>query len=210
VLGLWVGPAGGEGAKFWMTLLTELRNRGIQDTLVVCCDGLKGLPDAIPATWPHAEMQLCVVHLVSSLRYTSKKHWGRICRELRGIYTAPTLDATEARFAEFAETWRDRYPAMISTWEASWREFVPFLDYPVELCTVVYTTNAIESLNAPFRRAVRHRGHFPNEQAALKVVYLVATERRKNRANPSGGINAWKPILNPLTIHYGHRIQTAN
>jgi len=211
VLGLWVGPAGGEGAKFWMTLLTELRNRGIQDTFVVCCDGLKGLPDAIRATWPHAEVQLCVVHLVrSSLRYTAKKHWGRICRELREIYTAPTVDAAEARFAEFADAWRDRYPAMINTWEQSWTEFVPFLDYPVELRTVVYTTNAIESLNARFRRAVRHRGHFPNEQAALKVLYLVATERRKNRANPSGRINAWKPILNALTIHYGHRIQAAS
>jgi putative transposase len=210
VLGLWVGPPGGEGAKFWMSLLTELRNRGVQDTFVVCCDGLKGLPDAIRATWPLAEVQLCVVHLVrSSLRYTAKKHWSRICRELREIYTAPTLDAAEARFGEFADAWRDRYPAMINTWEASWGEFVPFLEFPIELRTVVYTTNAIESLNARFRRAVRHRGHFPNEQAALKVLYLVATERRKNRANPAGRINAWKPILNALTIHYGHRIQAA-
>jgi transposase-like protein len=115
VLGLWVGPAGGEGAKFWMTLLTELRNRGVQDTFIACCDGLKGLPDPIRATWPQAEVQLCVVHLVrSSLRYTSKKHWGRICRELREIYTAPTIDAAEVRFAEFADAWRDRYPAMIN------------------------------------------------------------------------------------------------
>jgi transposase-like protein len=99
VLGLCVGPAGGEGAKFWLSLLTELRNRGMADTFIVCCDGLKGLPDAIGATWPQAEVQLCVVHLVrSSLRYTSKKHWGRICRELREIYTTPTLDAAEARF----------------------------------------------------------------------------------------------------------------
>jgi putative transposase len=211
VLGLWVGPTGGEGAKFWLSLLTELRNRGVQDTVIVCCDGLKGLPDAIRATWPQAEVQLCVVHLVrSALRYTSKKHWGRICRELREIYTAPTLDAAEVRFAEFADAWRERYPAMINTWEQSWAEFVPFLDFPIELRTIVYTTNAIESLNARFRRAVRHRGHFPNEQAALKVLYLVATERKKNRANPSGRINAWKPILNALTIHYGDRIQAAS
>jgi transposase-like protein len=194
-----------------MSLLTELRNRGIQDTFIVCCDGLKGLPDAIRATWPLAEVQLCVVHLVrSSLRYTARKHWTRICRELREIYTAPTVDAAESRFGEFAEAWRDRYPAMINTWEQFWGEFVPFLEFPVELRTVVYTTIAIESLNARFRRAVRHRGHFPNEQAALKVLYLVATERRKNRANPSGRINAWKPILNALTIHYGDRIQAAN
>jgi putative transposase len=211
VLGMWVGPAGGEGAKWWMTLLTELRNRGVLDTFIVCCDGLKGLPDAIRATWPLAEVQLCVVHLVrSSLRYTAKKHWGRVSKELREIYTAATVDAAQARFDEFADTWRDRYPAMINTWEAAWSEFVPFLEFPAELRTVVYTTNAIESLNARFRKAVRHRGHFPNEQAALKVLYLVATERRKNRANPTGRINAWKPILNALTIHYGDRIQAAN
>jgi putative transposase len=211
VLGCWVGPTGGEGAKYWMTVLTELRNRGVHDTFIVCCDGLKGLPDSIRATWPLADVQLCVVHLVrSSLRYTSKKHWGQVCRELREIYTAPTLDAAQAQFDEFAETWRERYPAMIDTWERAWPEFVPFLAFPVELRKIVYTTNAIESLNARFRKAVRHRGHFPNEASALKVLYLVATERRPNRSNPTGRINAWKSILNALTIHYGDRIQAAN
>jgi putative transposase len=211
VLGLWVGPTGGEGAKFWAGILTELRNRGVHDTFIVCCDGLKGLPDAIRATWPKAEVQLCVVHLVrSSLRFTSKKYWGPVCRELREIYTAPTLEAATARFAEFAEQWRERYPAMIATWERAWDEFVPFLAYPVELRQIVYTTNAIESLNARFRQAVRRRGHFPTEQSALKVLYLVATERRQNRANPTGQINGWKTILNTLTIHYGDRIEAAN
>lgn len=211
LLGLWVGPAGGEGAKFWMTLLTELRNRGVQDTFIVCCDGLRGLPDAIRATWPLAEVQLCVVHLVrSSLRYTARKHWGRITSQLREVYTAPTAEAARLRFDDFAEEWGGRYPAMIATWESAWGEFVPFLEFPVELRQVVYTTNAIESLNARFCRAVRHRKHFPTEQAALKVLYLVATERRKNRANPTGRINAWKPILNALTIHYGDRITAPN
>jgi transposase-like protein len=150
VLGLWVGPAGGEGAKFWTTVLTELRNRGVHDAFIVCCDGLKGLPEAIRATWPPADVQLCVVHLVrSSLRYTSKKHWGQVCREMREIYTAPTVAAAEARFAEFAETWRDRYPAMIDTWQRAWAEFVPFLDFPIELGTIVYTTNAIWVLERP-------------------------------------------------------------
>ena len=210
VLGMWVRPTGGEGAKFWMTVLTELRNRGVRDTFIVCCDGLKGLPDAIRATWPLAEVQLCVVPLVrSSLRYTAKKHWGQICREMREIYTAPTVEAAETRFGEFADRWRDRYPAMINTWQAAWAEFVPFLEFPVELRTIVYTTNAIESPNARFRKAVRHRGHFPSQQSALKVLYLVATERRKNRSNPTGRINAWKPMLNALTIHYGDRIQAA-
>jgi transposase-like protein len=210
VLGMWVGPGGGEGAKFWAGILTELRNRGINDAFIVCCDGLKGLPDAIRATWPLAEVQLCVVHLVrSSLRYTSKKDWGPVCRELREIYTAATVDAATARFAEFAEHWRDRYPAMIAAWERAWDDFVPFLAFPVELRQIVYTTNAIESLNARFRKAIRHRGHFPTEQAALKVLYLVATQRRPNRANPTGQINGWKKILNALTIHYGDRIEAA-
>lgn len=211
VLGMWVCPTGGEGAKFWTTVLTELRNRGVRDTFIVCCDGLKGLPDAIRATWPAADVQLCVVYLVrSALRYTSKQHWSTVCREMREIYTAATLAAAEARFAEFADTWRDKYPALIAVWERAWDDFVPFLDFPIELRQIVYTTNAIESLNARFRKAVQHRGHFPSEQAALKVLFLVATEKRPNRSNPTGRINGWKQILNTLTIYYGDRIQTAN
>jgi transposase-like protein len=211
VLGLWVGPTGGEGAKYWAGVLGELRNRGIQDSFIVCCDGLKGLPDAIRATWPLADVQLCVVHLVrSAIKYTSKKYWAQVCREMREIYTAPSLEAAETRFAEFADMWRDKYPAMIATWESAWNDFVPFLDFPVELRQIVYTTNSIESLNARFRKAVRHRGHFPTEQAASKVLYLVATERRKNRSNPTGRINGWKQILNILTIHYGDRIEAAS
>ena len=131
VLGLWVGPGGGEGAKFWMTVLTELRNRGVHDTFIVCCDGLKALPESIRATWPLAEVQLCVVHLVrSSLRYTSKRHWAQVCREMREIYTAPSAAAAEARFGEFADTWREKYPAMIATWDTAWVEFVPSSSSP--------------------------------------------------------------------------------
>ena len=207
VLGLWVGPSGGEGAKQWATMLTELRNRGLVDALIVCCDGLKGLPESIRATWPDATVQTCVVHLVrNTLRYVSKKYWSTITREMREIYTAPSLPAAEMLFAEFADRWRDTYPAMINSWESSWNEFVPFLEFPPELRKVVYTTNAIESLNARFRRAVRHRGHFPNEQAALKVLYLVANQNRPNRSDLVGRINGWKPILNALTIHYGDRV----
>jgi len=210
VLGLWLGPSGGEGAKQWMTMLTELKNRGVADALIVCCDGLKGLPDAIRVTWPEATVQTCVVHLVrNSLRYASKKYWAQITRELKEIYTAATIEAAEARFAEFSEQWMPLYPAMIQSWENSWQEFVPFLEFPVELRRIVYTTNAIESLNARFRRAVRHRGHFPNEQAAMKVLYLVATTRRKNRADLIGQISSWKEILNALTIHYGERLNAA-
>jgi putative transposase len=207
VLGMWIGPSGGEGAKQWMNMLTELRNRGILDVCIVCCDGLKGLPDAITATWPQAVVQTCVVHLVrNSLRYASKAHWSTITAELRTIYTAPTVAAAEERFAEFAEHWQPKYPAMIGMWERSWTEFVPFLDFPVEIRKLIYTTNGIESLNARFRQATRRRGHFPNEQAALKILYLTVKERRPNRANPTGQINGWKAILNTLAMTYGDRL----
>lgn len=207
VLGLWVGPAGGEGAKQWMSMLTELRNRGVADVCIVCCDGLKGLPDAIAATWPLATVQTCVVHLVrNSLRYASKAHWSKITAGLRTVYSAPTVTAAETRFAEFAELWRAKYPAMIGMWERSWAEFVPFLDFPVEIRKLIYTTNGIESLNARFRQAVRRRGHFPTEQAALKILYLTVRERRANRTNPTGKINGWKAILNTLAITYGDRL----
>ena len=207
VLGLWVGPSGGEGAKQWATMLTELRNRGLTDALIVCCDGLKGLPESIRATWPEATVQTCVVHLVrNTLRYVSKKYWSTITREMREIYTAPSLPAAEALFADFIDRWREQYPAMINSWETSWNEFIPFLEFPPELRRIVYTTNAIESLNARFRRAVRHRGHFPNEQAALKVLYLVANQHKPGRDNLTGRINGWKTILNTLTIHYGDHL----
>ena len=207
VLGLWLGPASGEGAKQWATMLTELRNRGLADALIVCCDGLRGLPESIRATWPHATVQTCVVHMVrNSLRYASKKHWGQITKAMREIYTAPTIEAAQARFGQFAADWEDTYPAMIGSWRQSWDEFTPFLEFPAELRRVVYTTNAVESLNARFRRAVRHRGHFPNEHAAMKILYLVATAKRKNRTNLVGKTNGWKTILNTLTVHYGDRI----
>jgi putative transposase len=207
VLGLWVGPAGGEGAKQRMGMLTELRNRGVVDVCIVCCDGLRGLPEAIAATWPLATIQTCVVHLVrNSLRYASKAHWSKITAGLRTVYTAPTVAAAEARFAEFTETWRDKYPAMVGLWERSWTEFVPFLDFPVEIRKLIYTTNGIESLNARFRQAVRRRGHFPTEQAALKILYLTVQERRPNRSNPTGRINGWKSILNTLAITYSDRL----
>ena len=207
VLGMWIGPSGGEGAKQWATMLTELRNRGMLDALIVCCDGLKGLPESIRATWPQATVQTCVVHMVrNSLTYASKKHWQPITKAMREIYTASTVDVAVERFEQFSQEWKATYPAMIQSWERSWGEFVPFLEFPVELRKLVYTTNAIESLNARFRKAVRHRGHFPNEQSALKVLYLVATTRRPNRTDMTGQINGWKQILNTLTIHYGDRI----
>ena len=207
VLGMWVGPTGGEGAKQWMNMLTELRNRGVQDVIIVCCDGLKGLPESITATWPLATVQTCVVHLVrNSLRFASKKYWKEITAGLKEIYQAKTVAEAEARFEDFATEWEGTYPAMIQSWRNSWAEFVPFLDFPIEIRKLIYTTNAIESLNARFRAATRRRGHFPNEQSALKVLYLAVIERRHNRANPTGEIAGWKAILNTLAMTYGDRL----
>ncbi len=200
-------PPAATVAKQAATMLTELRNRGLVDALIVCCDGLRGLPESIRTTWPDATVQTCVVHMVrNSLRYASKKHWGQITKAMREIYTAGTVGAAEASFEAFAQDWEDTYPAMIRSWRQSWDEFVPLLEFPAELRRIVYTTNAVESLNARFRRAVRHRGHFPNEQAAMKILYLVATAKHKGRSNLNGKTNGWKTILNTLTIHYGDRI----
>lgn len=209
VLGLWAGPPGGEGAKQWMSMLTELRNRGVADVCIVCCDGLKGLPDAIGAIWPAATVQVCVVHLIrNSLRYASKKHWAAISGDLKRVYTAATADAAEVEFEQFAATWEAQYPALVAMWRRSWPEFVPFLEFPTPIRKLIYTTNGIESLNARFRQAVRRRGHFPDEQSALKVLYLTAIERKVNRSNPTGQIIGWKSILNTLTMTYGDRLGT--
>jgi len=207
VLGMWVGPSGGEGSKQWMNMLTELRNRGILDVCIVCCDGLKGLPASIAATWPDATVQTCVVHLVrNSLRYASKADWQKISADLKSIYTSATVAAAEARFGEFCERWETKYPAMIKMWKSSWSEFVPFLDFPTDIRKLIYTTNGIESLNARFRQSTRRRGHFPNEQAAMKILYLTIMEHRPNRANANGYVAGWKSILNTLALTYGDRL----
>lgn len=207
VLGMWIGPSGGEGAKQWINMLTDLKNRGILDACIVCCDGLKGLPEAINAVWPQAIVQTCVVHLVrNSLRYSSKRHWQPITAQLRRIYTAPCAEAAEMEFEDFTERWQSKYPAMIKLWESAWPEFVPFLDFPPEVRKLIYTTNAIESLNARFRAATRRRGPFPDEQSALKVLYLAVLSREKNKTNPTGQIAGWKNILNVLSMTYGDRL----
>ena len=169
--GLWLGPTGGEGATQWAATPAELRNRGLADAPVVCCDGLRGLPPSIRATWPDATAQTCVAHMVpNSLRHASKKHRGQTAKAMREICTSPTVEAAEARFESFADDWEAACPAMIRSWRQSWDEFVPFGEFPAELRRVVYTTNATDSHCARFRRAVRHRGHFPNEQAAMKAL----------------------------------------
>jgi transposase-like protein len=209
ILGLWAG-SGGEGAKYWLQVLTELKNRGVGDVCIVVCDGLKGLPDAIAATWPLAVTQTCVVHLIrASFRYASKRDWPAIARDLKPIYTAATEAAALERFAEFAAVWESKYPAIIKLWENAWAEFVPFLAFHPEIRTVIYTTNSIESLNARFRRAVKARGHFPNEQAALKCLYLTIISLDPTGVGRKRWNNRWKAALNAFSITFEGRILNA-
>jgi hypothetical protein len=174
ILGLWAGEHGdGEGAKYWMRVLAKIKNRGTRDCLIVVCDGLKGLPEAIAAVWPQTIVQTCIVHLLrNSFKYASKKDWAAVARDLKPVYTAVSESAALDAFAEFSETWEKKYPAIIRLWTHAWAEFVPFLRFDREIRTIICTTNAIESINARIRRAVNARGHFPTEAAALKCVYL--------------------------------------
>jgi putative transposase len=206
ILGLWAGD-GGEGAKFWLHVLTELKNRGVADACMVVCDGLKGLPDAIGEVWPLAVTQTCVIHLLrASFRYAGRQHWDAIAKALRPVYTAPTESAARARFDEFAEAWGGRYPAIVRLWEQAWPEFVPFLAFDTEIRTVVCSTNAIESVNARIRRAVRARGHFPNEAAALKCVYLAVMSLDPTGQGRRRWTMRWKPALNAFEIAFEGRL----
>jgi len=205
ILGLWAGT-GGEGAKFWMSVLTDLRNRGVKDTFFVVCDGLKGLPDVVGNVWPMTTVQTCVIHLIrNTFRLASKRDWDAIKRDVKPIYTAVNADAARAALEELTEKWGAKYAAIIRLWNNAWEEFIPFLDYDLEIRTVLCSTNAIESLNARYRRAVKARGHFPTEQAAMKCLYLVT---RSLDPTGRGGLRwtmRWKPALNAFAITFADR-----
>jgi transposase-like protein len=206
ILGIWAGD-GSEGAKFWLAVLTDLKNRGVEDVCMVVCDGLKGLPDSITTTWSLAQVQACILHLIrNTFRYASRRDWEEIARDLKPVYTAANEQAAKARFDEFAEVWADRYPAIIRLWRQAWTEFVPFLDYDVEIRRVICSTNAIESINARYRRAVRARGHFPTEQAALKCLYLVTRSLDPTGKGRARWITRWKPALNAFAITFEGRL----
>jgi transposase-like protein len=206
ILGLWAGD-GGEGAKFWLHVLTEIKNRGVGDALMVVCDGLKGLPQAIETVWPQAVVQTCVVHLLrASFRYAARQHWDALAKALKPVYTAPTEAAALERFLEFAEVWGGRYPAIVKLWQDTWAEFVPFLNFDTEIRRVICSTNAIESVNARIRRAVKARGHFPNEQAALKCVYMAIMSLDPTGKGRKRWITRWKAALNAFAITFEGRL----
>lgn len=210
ILGLWAGQGGGESAKFWMSVLTDLKNRGVADVFFVVCDGLKGLPDSVNAVFPAAIVQACVIHLIrATLRYASRKYWDHLARDLRAIYTAPNAKAAWSAFEELEEKWGKPYPAIPKLWRAAWEEFTPFLDYDVEIRRVLFSTNAIESLNARYRRTVTARGHFPNEQAALKCLYLVTRGLDPKGTGQARWTMRWKPALNAFAVTFAERMPAA-
>ena len=209
ILGLWAGQ-GGEGAKFWMAVLTDLRNRGVKDTFFVVCDGLKGLPEVVSNVWPEAIVQTCIIHLIrNTFRLTSRKYWDELKRDLKPIYTAVNATAARAAFDELAEKWGQRYPAVVRLWDNAWAEFIPFLDYDVEIRRVLCSTNAIESLNARYRRAIKARGHFPSEQAAMKCLYLVTRSLDPTGHGRARWAMRWKPALNAFSITFADRFPAA-
>ncbi|MFJ1552033.1 MULTISPECIES: IS256 family transposase [unclassified Streptomyces] len=209
ILGLWAGD-GGEGAKHWMHILTEIKNRGVNDVLMLVCDGLKGLPDAVEAVWPKTIVQTCVVHLLrNSFRYAARQDWDKIAKLLKPVYTAATEEAALGRFAEFADAWGRKYPAIVRLWENAWEEFTPFLRFDTEIRRIVCTTNAIESVNARIRRAVKARGHFPNEQAALKCVYMAIMSLDPTGKGQARWTMRWKTALNAFDITFDGRLSAA-
>jgi putative transposase len=208
ILGLWAGEHGdGEGAKYWLRVLTEIKNRGTQDVLMVVCDGLKGLPDAVNAVWDKTIVQTCIVHLLrNSFRYASRADWAAVAKDLKPIYTAPSEQAALDRFAEFSDTWEQRYPAIIRLWTNAWPEFVPFLAFDVEIRKIICTTNAIESINSRLRRAVNARGHFPTEQAALKCLYLALMGLDPTGKGRGRWTMRWKAALNAFDLAFDGRL----
>jgi transposase-like protein len=209
ILGLWAGT-GGEGAKFWMSVLTDLRNRGIKDVFFVVCDGLKGLPDVVSNVWPQAIVQTCIIHLIrNTFRLTSRKYWDELKRDVKPIYTAVNAAAARVALDDLTEKWGTRYPAVIRLWDNAWEEFIPFLDYDVEIRKVICSTNAIESLNARYRRAIKARGHFPSEQAALKCLYLVTRSLDPTGQGRARWTMRWKPALNAFAITFADRFPAA-
>jgi putative transposase len=201
VLGMWFQET--EGAKFWMQVLSELKQRGVNDILLCCVDGLKGFPEAIEAIFPATTVQTCIVHLIRhSLRYVPRREREQVARDLRPIYTAVDADAAQAALETFDDKWGSRFPVITQAWLNAWEYVTPFLAFPPELRRVVYTTNAIEALNRQLRKAIKTKGHFPNEEAARKLIYLAIV----NAAPAWTRTRNWTTALLAFKIHFGDRL----
>jgi putative transposase len=205
VLGLRVEQT--EGAKFWMRVMTELKNRGVAGILIAAVDGLKGFPEAITSIYPEAQVQTCIVHMVRhSLKFVPWKERKEVADDLKAIYRAETVEAAQDRLADFEDKWGDKYPTIGQSWRRNWDKVIPFLAYPPELRKLIYTTNAIESLHRSLRKNVRNRGHFPNDDAAIKLLYLVIRNISAKWRMPQRG---WKTVLNQFAILFEDRLQRA-
>lgn len=203
LLGLWVGGEG-EGAKFWLSILSELQNRGVQDILIASVDGLKGFPEAIAAVYPRTQVQLCVIHTVrTSLRYVSWKHRKALARDLRTIYTAPTAEAGVTALQNVDVTWGGTAPHVIRLWRNNWANLIPFFDYPPPLRRAIYTTNAVESIQAQLRRVTRKRGAFPTDDSLRKVLFLALMNAKERWTRP---IKEWPDALLHLSLVFPGRV----
>lgn len=202
LLGLWMAQT--EGAKFWLSVMNELKNRGVQDIFIACCDGLKGFPEAIEAVYPKTQVQLCIVHQIRhSLRYVNWKQRKIIAADLKRIYGAATLAEAERALTEFAEKWDGQHPTISLSWRNNWERLSVFFDYPREIRKVIYTTNAIESLNASLRKVTKTRRSFPNDDSVMKILYLAIHQISKKWTMP---IRDWKPAMSQFMIMYGDRV----
>jgi len=202
VLGIWLESS--EGAKFWLKVISELKNRGVQDILIACCDGLKGFPQAIEAVFPKTVVQTCIVHMIrNSVRFVGWVQRKAVCAELRRVYAAPTEQAGLAELDAFEAKYAQRYPAIAASWRSNWERVRPFFDFPDDLRRLIYTTNAIESLNFQLRKVTKAKGHFPNDEAATKLLYLALRNAEKKwRMVP----RFWNSALNQLVIYFPGRL----
>jgi putative transposase len=210
VLGLWAGTGGGESAKFWLAVLTELKNRGMADAFFIVCDGLKGLPDSANTAFPLATVQTCVIHLIrGSFRYASKRYWEALAKDLRPIYTAVDAKEAWAAFETLEEKWGKPYPAIPKLWRAAWEQFIPFLAYDIEIRRVLCSTNAIESLNALYRRAVTAKGHSPPSRPRSRPSPWSPDPSTPKGTGQARWVTSWKPALNAFAITYADRMPAA-
>lgn len=202
LLGIWVSQ--NEGAKFWLNVLTELKNRGVEDILIACVDGLTGFPEAIHTAYPNTQVQLCIVHMVrNSLRYVGWKKRKEVAADLRTIYTAKTLEEAELALSSFSDKWDSEFPSISRSWLNHWESITPFFDYPEDIRKVIYTTNAIESLNMSIRKVIKNKRVFPSDEAALKLLYLALKNISKKWTMP---IRNWGAAMNQFTIMFEDRI----
>ncbi len=204
VLGLYLGE--NEGAKYWLHVLTELKNRGVEDIFILCADGLKGLPEAVEATFPKTIFQTCIVHLVrNSLKYVPYQEKKAVADALKAIYQAQTLELAEAALDDFELEWGDKYPAIIRSWRNNWPQVIPFFDFDQAIRKIIYTTNMIESLNRTLRKSIKTRGQFSTEEAVMKVLYLTIQRSSKKWTAP---IRNWTQAMNQFAIKFGDRFTT--